>query len=128
MELILGCTNEIVFGMEEVHNYILNSIKNNQYNNNNILYTNPFPEQSECVSVYKSDIVMKDHNTYKQIGTNEDIFCSCDQYCDVMSNPIIFKILFPFQNHDCYLGTIVASFANSSNIQKLRIIKNITDL
>lgn len=99
-------TCDIVASLTEVHLFIKNLIDHGEpLNKVNFLYTNPF---SETISFHRSEVIPGDLHKYKQVGINKNKHTE-EEICEELVNPIIFKINFPFEDHDCYLGSIIIS-------------------
>lgn len=129
MEITICCTNDLVAGLQEAHHYIANLIKNNHVaHTNNTIYINPYHETpNENVSWERTDIVINDYSIYKQLNKNKDTICSPIEYCNLMPNAKVFKIMFPFETYDCYLGTLVVT-TKPSTTNNVKIIDAISKL
>jgi hypothetical protein len=106
----LIATNNIVYGIEELSQFISNLIKNNQLQDYNKIYCDPYDSTNIGLKPkIKKNYLSIDHNPdkilYNKTGNNK----ICKIYC-------------PLEESDCYLGSIIIEI-EQSDIDNI-IIKN----
>lgn len=129
MDITLACTNNIVYNMPEVHDYICKYIKNNNNNlsETTVLYSNPIPyHDTPIISFNRDDVIPKNKSSYKHINRSNDNIA--EKYNNLSENRKIINIVFPLDS-DIYLGSIIVlSKNNNSNIYNINIISKSDEL
>lgn len=123
MDILLLPTNELVYNLPELHDFIFNLFRNNptNINKNNKLYCDIFTENT--ISWNRNEINIS--QPYKFTQEYSDNFKIGEGIIKLMDNINIFQVYIPLREQDHYLGTIYSKTVTSRDDQYyLRVIKS----
>ena len=109
MDITLLPSNELVYNLPEIHNFIFQTLKKETSNKYNNIFCDIFTENA--VSFDRENIHID--QPYKVLDEYQDTFKLNNGIINLMDNIKIFKIYLPLQDNNYYLGTIYANMIES---------------